>query len=235
MYVSKRSIPERSGAATLTALLTAGLLGAIMAMSRGAAPFPAGASKMQMFDVVAAADASEAPEPRPKPALHAVEQPAAPAPSPAPAIVREQGPAPETAPVMPIALAGEGIPTGEPAGPATGTARAAPAGAVAHASGAASSAVERREDPDPYGRTVFREIRARQTYPAELARAGFTGTVVVELRVSARGRIYAAVVISSENRALDRLALQQVQSTPLPPPPRGEPRTFRIPMTYRTR
>lgn len=136
---------------------------------------------------------------------------------------------------MPVAWTGMAPASAAPTVPASGDAATAHATVDAQPAGAAGEPVERREEPDPYGRTVFREIRARQVYPAELARAGLAGTVVVELRVSSRGRIDAVVLISSESKVLDRLALEQVRSTPLPPPPRGEPRTFHIPMTYRTR
>jgi TonB family protein len=241
VYISKRSIPERSGAVTLTVSLTAVLLGGMVALSRIAAPVPAGDKAMHLFDV-AAAEAIEAPSPEPESsaAPQPVEKQSPPAPSTAapstPVVVREPVPAP---PAWPMVPASEAMPAGQPAGASGAAAHAAPAaapaGGEAHAAPAAGKTAERRDEADVYGRAVFREIRARQSYPAELARAGVAGTVLVEFRVSSRGRVYAVVVISSEVRQLDRLAMAQVQSTPLPPPPRGEPRTFRIPMTYRMR
>lgn len=240
MYTSKRSIPERSGAVTLTASLTAVLLGGMLALSRIAAPAPAGDKAMHLFDV-AAGETVEAPEPSAAP--QPVEKQSPPAPNTAepnaPVVVREPVALPQARPMVPAIAASETMPVGQPVSATGATSHAAPAaasgGGEVHAAPAAGKAVERRDEADLYGRAVFREIRARQSYPAELARAGVAGTVLVEFRVSPRGRVYAVVVISSEVRQLDRLAMAQVQSTPLPPPPRGEPRTFRIPMTYRMR
>jgi TonB family protein len=242
VYVSKRSIPERSGAVTLTVSLTAVLLGGMVALSRIAAPVPAGDKALRVFDV-SAGETVEAPEPAVEPAVEPAARPVerqAPAPVTAvspPAIARAMA-TPEPLPMMPAVVTGEAMPTGLPASATSGAGRAAPAASApgaARAVPAAGKATERPDDADQYGRTVFREIRARQSYPAELARAGLAGTVVVEFRVSSRGRVYAVVVVSSDHRLLDRLAMAQVQATPLPPPPRGEPRTFRIPMTYRMR
>lgn len=239
MYTSKRSIPERSGAVTLTVSLTAVLLGGMLALSRIAAPAPAGDKAMHLFDV-AAGETIEAPAPEPSATPQPVEKQSPPAPSTAapnaPVAMREPVASPQALPMVP---ASEAMPAGRSASATSVAVHAAPAaasgGGDAHAAPAAGKAVERRDEADLYGRAVFREIRARQSYPAELARAGVAGTVLVEFRVSSRGRVYAVVVISSEVRQLDRLAMAQVQSTPLPPPPRGEPRTFRIPMTYRMR
>ncbi len=230
MYSPKRSLSERSGAVALTLLLTAAPLGAVYALFVGSLPQAASTRAMRIFDVSAETVAAE-PEADPAPVSEPVAQRAVSAPSPVPLVAREPvGPAEATLvpPVM-IAVAGPLQPA-----PAAAESMGRPASASAEG-GTAGRATERREDADQYGRAVFREIRARQSYPAELARAGLTGTVVVELKVSSRGRVYAVVVISSENPALDRVALAQVQSTMLPPPPRGEPRTFRIPMTYRSR
>jgi len=239
VYISQRSLSERSGTATLSTVLTAGLLGAVVIVSSGVASLPPGESPIQVFDVPAEAPDAPAPAPLPEPAVQEVARQAASTPSPAlptPELAPEPARVADILPtVSPIPI-GESAPAGPPAGAASGTPRAEPTSAVPRAAPPESKAVERRNEVDPYGRTVFREIRARQSYPAELARAGLTGTVVVQLWISSRGRIFAvAVAVSSEIKQLDQIALRQVQSTPLPPPPRGEPRSFRIPMTYRTR
>ncbi|WP_448661992.1 energy transducer TonB [Sphingomonas sp. CJ20] len=221
--------------ASLTLSLTVALLGAVVMIARGAPPSLSGGGAMRVFDVSGAEDAQD-PPPQAEARGRAVESAAAPAASPrvpSPPVAQESAILSEPGPPMPMLVSPAGLGAGEPAGSA-GATSAAPAPADLRAGPAASQSAERHADADTYGRTVFREIRARQTYPAELARAGLTGTVVVELRVSPRGRIVAvAVLVSSESTLLDRLALAQIQSVPLPPPPRGEARTFRIPMTYR--
>lgn len=234
MYHPKRSLSEQSGAITLTLSLTAALLGAVFAMFRESVPLAASARAMRIFDVSAESAVPE-PEPDPEPVMQPVAQPAAPVPSPVPTVVPRPVQAAEAIPAPPVLVAVAGPIQAAPAATIDGTGHPTSPSAQAGAARQAGKPVERREDTDQYGRAVFREIRARQSYPAELARAGLTGTVVVELKVSSRGKVYAVVVISSANAALDRLALAQVQAMRLPPPPRGEPRIFRIPMTYRSR
>lgn len=230
MYSPKRSLSERSGAVTLTLLLTAAPLGAVLALFAAPMPQTASTRAMRIFDVSAESIAPE-PEPDSESAIRSVVQPEISAPSPVPVVAPKPVRPVEVALGPPVTLAVAGPIQAAPAA-AENAARPASTGAE---SSRAAKPTERREEADQYGRAVFREIRARQSYPAELARAGLTGTVVVELKVSSRGRVYAVVAISSENAALDRLALAQVQATLLPPPPRGEPRVFRIPMTYRSR
>lgn len=219
--------------ASLTLSLTVALLAAVVMIARGPPPPLATDGAMRVFDVSGAEDAQALP-PKAEARGRAVESAAAPVPStraPSPPVA--QDPAIMFEPGPPMLVAPASVGTGEPAG-VPGAPLAAPAPADLRGGATQHPAAERHADADSYGRTVFREIRARQTYPTELARAGLTGTVVVELRVSPRGRIVAvAVLVSSESKLLDRLALAQIQSVPLPPPPRGEARTFRIPMTYR--
>jgi TonB family protein len=239
VYIFQRSLSERSGTATLSMMLTAGLLGAVAIVSSGVASLPAGESPIQVFDISAEAPDTPAPAPLPEPAVQEAARPTTAPASPAP-LNPEVAPEPaRVADILPTVSpipVGAGAPAGPPAGAASGAPHAEPATTASRPAPAESKAVERRDEVDPYGRTVFREIRARQSYPAELARAGLAGTVVVQLWISSRGRILAvAIAVSSEIKLLDQVALRQVQSTPLPPPPRGEPRSFRIPMTYRTR
>ncbi len=228
---------ERSGAATLTASVTAALLGAVITLSRLGEPVPSGGGAMRIFDVVGVAPADATPDSMAK----APDEPprsTPPAATPAPAIQDPPEPkveaaivsAPASAPSAP-ALRAEGTTS-----PLSGAAQASTIAVSEATPGAARSSVSPTQaaaDADFYGRLVFREIRARQTFPPELARMGIGGIVVVEFRVSPRGRIIAAAVfLSSQSRQLDTLAVAQVLATPLPAPPRGEARTFRIPMRY---
>jgi protein TonB len=212
----------------LTVSLTAALLGVIAAVSRMAPSSPPTYEAMQVFDVSGAEQTSE-PAPQPNASGPGAQKPAASVqsvPTPMPAMEQTPAPALEAMPTPPVVAPGIGAQP-EAAAPAA-------RGASPRHQPDMGEVAERHVEADQYGRTVFREIHARQAYPAALARAGVEGTVVVELQVSARGRIVAAVVlISSQAKLLDQLALAQVRSTSLPPPPRGQARTFRIPMTYR--
>lgn len=235
MFVSSHSVPERSGAATLTLALTAGVLVAMATLAPTVRPPRAPSSSMRLFDMPGAeapSTSTRQPESAPPSPSASIMARAAVAQS-APVAAQRVAPSSEAAPaptlVAPPAVGLIGPPIMSAGTSAPGVDNPAPS-----APAGGGEPARHEVAADAYGRTVFREIRARQSYPEVLARAGLEGTVVVELRISPRGRIVAASVhVSSQVRQLDETALAQVRATPLPPPPRGEARIFRIPMTYR--
>jgi len=236
VYLSRPSLSERSAAATLTASLATALLGAVVAVSRLGDPASSAESTIRMFDVVGVARAHAASMSKPKAADHGrppapVQAVATPMPDVPTATAEASAPSPPLPPSPMIAEATEGAaPSSSGSGP---TGAAAPPEAAPRAPGTSATPSQSAAEADSYGRLVFHAIHARQNFPSELARAGMEGTVVVELRVSPRGRIIAAAVfLSSRIRQLDMLAIAQVLATPLPAPPRAEARTFRIPMRY---
>ncbi|MFT4055059.1 MAG: TonB family protein [Novosphingobium sp.] len=107
----------------------------------------------------------------------------------------------------------------------------------APASGEAAPARSMR-GADTYAVRVFRHIRAAKEFPADLARTGVRGRVLVRFDVTPDGDVIGvAVVRSSGVAALDALALDQIRSAvPYPRPPRQLDAAhlhFIVPMTYR--
>ena len=115
---------------------------------------------------------------------------------------------------------------------------AAASRADATASEMASAAVgppARDATTDRYAQRVFEKIRRKQSYEAILRRDALAGTVVLAFTVDRRGQLREQrVAIPSPHPTIDRIALRHLaEAAPFPRPPRGEERTFQIPLTYR--
>ncbi|WP_459789942.1 energy transducer TonB family protein [Alteriqipengyuania sp. 357] len=108
-------------------------------------------------------------------------------------------------------------------------------GSSASAEGGASATGA--EGDDAYGQAIHRRIRREQRYEQVLRRQRLAGTVVVAFTIDPHGRLRdRRIVRSSGHSVLDRIALRHLAAgAPFPRPPRGEPRSFQIPMTYRQR
>lgn len=94
-----------------------------------------------------------------------------------------------------------------------------------------------RGSGDQYGNAIYRSVRSHQRYTPHMRRLGVEGTVTIAFTVNHRGRLRRPHIANSSGVALlDRAAMHQLRSAaPFPRPPKGKPRSFEMPLTYRPR
>ena len=86
-----------------------------------------------------------------------------------------------------------------------------------------------------YVEALRRRVEGRLAYPAVARRRGLEGTVEVEIRIDAAGRLAGLEVLAAPADSLRAAAVRAIEGAlPLPPPPGGAPvLVVRLPVRFK--